>query len=273
MDRFKWNPQQVQRDWGPPQYEDPIMLHRTEWYGPWVCEYCWGVGWMRDSSGIEDDAAPVRASTLVKCSHCGTIDRNRAASFAMTAERIWEVSSLEEDPGWVPQIADIIGHDEATRTLVKTVKGFIEKPEGWLTIHGSWGAGKSHVAEAMARELLAKRIPCLYMRSSELWEYCGAGWRSDQVDYARRENWINWVPVLVIDEFMREKETGATPELRGRILDARWRKAVGGGGGATVLVSNFAPSEWQDGAIASRATDGRFRVVESSTVDFRKVAR
>jgi hypothetical protein len=45
------------------------------------------------------------------------------------------------------------------------------------------------------------------------------------------------------------------------------------GGSVTVLASNDAPERWQDGAIADRALDSRFRHVFTGTRSYRQVKR
>lgn len=241
------------------------------------CAACGGTGWVRYAVEYgHPDFGKARS-----CGACHGADRALLA-------RIWLVSGLVPDDPAAPRLAGFqTSHDPAAARVLQAAKQFVASPRGWLTIHGQgggradrgdgrWGSGKSHIAEAIARAVLARDIPALYINAPQLVAYLGATWRNsadEDIDYDRRLRWIVALPVLVVDQFNTESSSEAAERLRFAVLDARYQAATRGQGGATVLISNDRPAGWMDPAIASRALDSRFEQVVAPRVDFRLVER
>jgi DNA replication protein DnaC len=247
-----------QRDYGPPLFENPQELHYAPDYGPHICATCWGAGWSKDQDG-----------GLVRCERCagelGKADNQRLGE-------LWRLSGLNPHEADPPSLDRPFPPQAAMFAAART---FAAQPRGWLTLYGPWGSGKSHAAEAIARAMLTQRVPCLYMRSPDLFAYLGAAERNPNAftDYEGRLYWMQRTRVLVIDEFGREKSTDTINRLRMQLLDFRYRKAIANEGGQTVFISNDPPDQWTDIAISSRVQDSRFVVIEAPSVDFRKVKR
>lgn len=266
-DRFAWHGKAAPPDKLPPQFPTHAALHGGADYGEHICRDCWGAGW------IQQPPTSLAAScAVVKCERCASVmgraDNNRIAE-------CWRLSDLNPHSVDGLTFGTFLGHDEAARAMRAAAGRFVMAPRGWLTVYGSWGGGKSHLGEAVTRELLGQHVPCLYMRAPDLFAYLGAVDRMPgaNVDYEGRLYWMQRAAVLVIDEFGKETKTDAVMKLRTSLLDYRYQQARANEGGATVLLSNFAPDDWPDQAIASRATDGRFTVLECSRLDYRKFKR
>ncbi len=251
---------------------DALQTFTASW-GPHLCPSCKGVGWLRHNVPWGDP----NFGQLCRCEACAQADHRLFA-------RLWEASDLDPNASHPPSFESFDLYDDASEAMLLAAMEFSAKPQGWLTIHGRgsgranrgsghWGAGKSHLAEAIARTLLQSKIPAIYVTAPHLFGYLGARWREDgdSVDYDRRLKWMQDVQVVVIDELNREPSSLATERLRFDLLDSRYRKALQQTGGATVLVSNDHPDYWQDPAIASRASDGRFVTIIAPNVDFRRV--
>lgn len=252
-------PATTKRDYGEPLYDDPRKLHyelaggRLGEYGPHICA-CHGYGWLRSETAI---------GTMIRCEQCNAV-RNRQLG------RCWELSQLRADAVDVPSLLNFEVHDDASRVMLKAARAFAQAPKGWLTFYGTWGAGKTHLAEAITRYLLSRKVPCAMLRAPELFVYLGAVERrdGDDVDYDGRLRHLSELDVLVVDELGKEPNTPAVQKRRTMLLDARYRQER-----PTMLVSNDPPERWPDPALASRVSDTRFVVVEATKVDFRKVAR
>lgn len=254
-EKFEWSGRS-------PQHERKPILDRLPWssdYGPHICPVCRGVGWLvkhRPDSNYPDLVA------------CGSCDKAVTATIA----RCWKVSTLAADSANPPSLKHFESHNEAAAAAVKTVLAFYRNPWGWLTLTGSPGTGKSHLAESIARYFLLTNRPCVFTSSMFLWEYLG-GVNNDQredVDYAERFRWLSDLPALVIDEFNIEKSTEFVFKTRRTLLDYRYKAALDGRS-VTVLASNDAPTVWQDAAIADRALDNRFVAVDTGTTSYRRI--
>lgn len=241
---------------------------------PATCHTCDGLGYVR----IDVSYGHADFGKITSCPDCNGAD---AALF----DRIWAVSGLLRDEPRPPRLRDFATqHDERAAAMRAAALAFVAKPQGWLTICGNgrdgrgdgrWGAGKSHLAEAMARELLVRGIPALYINAPELFRYLGCVWRNpgDEIDFDRRMAWVIQLPVLIVDQFNTEPKSESVELRRMELLNARYVAATRDRGGATVLVSNDHPTAWQDPAIKSRALDWRFVQVEAAAIDFRQVER
>lgn len=253
--KFTWS--------GRPQRTRTPVVERLEWpddYGPQICASCYGAGWMVDHA---------RGGELVMCENC---DKAANAKIA----RCWKVGSLKADAPKVPSIATFEPHNATAEAVLKAVGRFIRQPHGWLTLYGTPGTGKSHMAESITRYFLTTKVPALYTTSVNLWEYLGGVARGehDATDYAERYRWVSDLPVLVIDELNVEKSTDFVFRTRRSLLDHRYRVATGGiGVGVTVLVSNDPPANWQDAAIGDRALDTRFVAIDTGTTSYRRIKR
>lgn len=257
--RYNWTGQVAPRE------RKPIVdsLPWSPAYGPHICPVCYGAGWMRDAKEI---------GRLEKCLSCNSVDQQQInRQLAMC----WDIGKLNIATPNPPTFDAFQSRDAAAAAMLKAAMQFARMPQGFLTIHGTYGAGKTHLAQAAARSLLQRRQPCLYINASSLFEYLGAVHRSDDddTDYTGRMSWCVYVRVLILDELNMEGNSKAVADLRRSLIDARYQRVTTGEGGATMLISNDDPSKWHDQAVASRANDTRFSVLEATGVDFRRVQR
>ena len=228
-----------------------------------ACPVCDGTGVLRWDVPYGD----ARFGQIRSCPCCHGAD-------AALMARVWAVSGLDADDPQAPSLDGFAEINPATTRMLTAARAFVADPAGWLTFHGTWGGGKSHLGEAIMRALIARGVPTLYLPALRLFRYLGATWRTDEeIDYERRLAWCSGLPVLIVDEWGKESSSEATERLRLELFDARYVAAMRGRGGATVLLSNLPPAAWPDRALASRAQDRRFVVVEVSSLDFRQVER
>jgi|GEM_PF-5126372 len=255
-DKFTWTGQRKST-----RGQKPILdtLPWTPEYGPHICAQCYGAGWAVNRTGNND---------LFKCGACSVVDNHRIAS-------CWTIGGLNIQDAKPPTLADFDSRDAASTAMLQAARRFVKTPQGWLTMYGTGGGGKTHLAEAITRALLAKRVPALFMKSAHLWEYLGATYRNegDDIDYPSRQRWVADVTVLVIDELNVESSSETVFKLRRMLLDHRYHNATANQAGATILVSNDVPAKWKDGALADRALDTRFTALECSKTSYRRVAR
>lgn len=209
---------------------------------------------------------------LEKCLTCNSVEQqqvNRQLTMC------WELGKIKPSTPHPLGFDTFPTPDAAALATLKAAYEFARIPQGFVTLHGTYGGGKSGLGEAAARSLLQRRQPCLYINASNLFEYLGAVHRTDDddTDYTGRMTWCVFLKVLIIDELNMEGNSKAVADLRRSLIDARYQRTTTGEGGATMLISNTAPDGWVDPAVASRAMDSRFVVLESTKVDFRKVKR
>jgi hypothetical protein len=239
------------------------ILNALPWspgFGPHICPRCYGAGFMVDRSEAS-------YGQLMACDGCDRASRQ-------TIARCWAVSSMEVSDARPRVMRGLEAYTEEAGSVIAAVGAFVRDRSGWLTLTGGSGTGKSHALEAMARYFLDSGTPCVYIASVYLWEYLGGVARGehDQADYGERFRWICGLPALMLDELNVETATPFILKTRRALLAHRYRAALNGES-VTVLASNDAPERWQDGAIADRALDSRFRHVFTGTRSYRQVKR
>jgi len=129
----------------------------------------------------------------------------------------------------------------------KKAKEYAMKPNGWLYIHGSYGAGKTHLAAAIGHVVASKGWGVTYKNMPELLDTLRKAigeHRLDQELVAIIES-----DVLILDDMGVEEMTGEFMNARlWRIFDERMNKP-------TIITSNLDLSDLQNkvgGRIASR---------------------
>lgn len=264
--QYAWTPKPA-KDERPPVFASDDALYKPVITQPDRCEHCGGHRWLVKRS---DDIS--QSSELVRCSYCAAVPMQ--ASNERIAE-CWRISNLVSETPEALTFQTFLPHDAASKAMRTAAILFAEQRRGWLTMYGTWGGGKSHLGEAITRNLLEQRIPCVYMRAPDLMAYLGAVDRQPgaNVDYDGRMYWVQRTAVLVVDEFAKETRTDAVMKLRTALFDYRYQQARANEGGATVILTNSPLVDWPDQAIASRAEDGRFTLLECSPLDYRKVKR
>lgn len=248
---------------GRPERERKPIIDALPWspdFGPHVCIRCYGAGFMvnRDERNY---------GQLIPCDGCEKVKTARLP-------RCWKVSGMNITVPNPPRFNTFEPYTDEAKAVISAVATFLRNPSGWLTLHGSSGTGKSHTLEAIARYFLTTNVPCVYITSTNLWEYLGGVARGEHeaVDYAEHYRWIVDLPALVIDEMNLERSSDFVFKTRRGLLDARYRAALNGQS-VTVLASNDAPATWQDAAVGDRALDSRFVAIHSGTKSYRQVKR
>jgi DNA replication protein DnaC len=179
-------------------------------------------------------------------------------------ERLADLSGLKEhEKHW--RLADLHAFNPASQAFIQAVEAFIACPRGWLYIWGAPGNGKTLALQVVVNEILDRGISAIYTTFSDLLdlmrETFGHG-PSDGDTFWYRFQRLQTIEVLAIDEFDKVNQTGFTREFRSKLVDHRYRDAIGERT-ATLFAANENPAllpEW----IADRVRDGRFRVVHNA---------
>ena len=175
-------------------------------------------------------------------------------------ERLADLSGLKEHER-AYRLADLAAFNVASQALNQHVKAFIESPLGWLYLWGAPGNGKTLALQVVVNEMLARGLSAIYITFSDLLdlmrETFGHG-PHDGETFIYRFRRLQNIHVLAIDEFDKVNQTEFVREFRSKLMDHRYRDAIGGRT-ATLFASNDNPAHlpaW----MADRVHDGRFKV-------------
>lgn len=156
---------------------------------------------------------------------------------------------------------------EGTRKAVEAAMRFIENPVGFLSLHGGFGNGKTTILMATVNALVNKGIEARYITAAALMGYLRESFndQTKQSDYERLHE-LAALPVLVIDELDKLRDTPYSRELQQELINRRYRDA---GTMGTVLAWNGELNDLPWGAVASRVSE--FVVVHNTDSDMRKL--
>lgn len=137
--------------------------------------------------------------------------------------------------------------------IKRTCEAYAAEPHGWLILAGSYGVGKTHLAYAIAGELLRRCVPVYAASVPEMLGMIRNGFRDAQgMDAEARLQALRSVEVLILDDWGSEKGSDWVSETMFQVLNHRYNERM-----ATVITTNLTPSELKtrDGRLASRMMD------------------
>ena len=109
------------------------------------------------------------------------------------------------------------------REQVTAIHDYAQNPQGWLLITGHHGAGKTHLAAAVANHRYASNAPVMMMRLVEFLDYLRATFDSkSDISLNERFLQIRNSPLLVLDDFhLRKNITPWSYEKLLQLIDYR----------------------------------------------------
>lgn len=132
---------------------------------------------------------------------------------------------------------------------------YAANPRGWLVMMGPYGTGKTHLAYAIAGELLRHMVPVYAASVPEMLGMIRSGFRDAQgMTAEERLSSLRTVEVLVLDDWGTEKASDWVTETMFTVLNSRYNEQK-----ATVLTTNLKPGELvkKDPRLASRIFDNQ----------------
>ena len=111
---------------------------------------------------------------------------------------------------------------QAFRNALNVAAAYAENPEGWLTLVGASGSGKTYLAAAIANRRIELGNPALFVTVADLIDYLRSGFddESDQpfVDLFEQ---VRNAPLLVLDDLPARPSTPWTQERLFQLLASR----------------------------------------------------
>src|SRR5262245_3549961 len=214
------------------------------------------------------DAAAIPPTSEPNCPHCGGAGYYKEAvpfghpHFAVLfpcecklaekeqrrVEELEQLSNLELfcDKTFESFNPDIPG---VRRAYLRAVE-YARRPQGWLILFGNYGAGKTHLAAAIASVALRRQTRVLFAIVPDLLDHLRSTFGpSSEVEYDDRFETIREVPLLILDDLGTENTTPWAREKLFQIINYRYNDAL-----PTVITSNRKPEDI-DPRIFSRMSD------------------
>lgn len=143
---------------------------------------------------------------------------------------------------------------------------FAEEPRGWLLLKGGFGAGKTHLAAAIANYRLQSGQPALFIVVPDLLDYLRATYSPNSaVTYDERFESLRGAPLLLLDDYGAHSATPWAQEKLFQLLNFRYNAQL-----PTVITTNQELEEI-DLRLRSRLADVTLcQIVHINAPDFRQ---
>jgi DNA replication protein DnaC len=161
-------------------------------------------------------------------------------------------------------------HDQTNlRNSFESVVAYAENPFGWLVLRGGYGAGKTHLAAAVANRRLELGYEAVFVSVPDLLDHLRATYRSELDEtYNSRFEQVRNTPLLVLDDLGVESPTSWAVEKLYQIFNHRYNARL-----PTVVTTNHELEELEH-RLRSRLSDPDLpsQVITITARDFREGA-
>lgn len=118
--------------------------------------------------------------------------------------------------------------------ILETCRRYAAHPDGWLVLMGPVGVGKTHLAYALAGELLRRAVPVYAANVPAMLAMIRAGYGDGGMLAEQRIDQLRSIQVLVLDDWGTERATDWASETLFTVLDARYLNRL-----PTVVTTNL----------------------------------
>lgn len=141
-------------------------------------------------------------------------------------------------------------HQERFAHAVADARRFAEQPEGWLALVGESGTGKTHIAAAIANELIANGVPVFFAVVPDLLDHLRTAYSPlSEVPYDRLFEIVRGAPVLVLDALGAQASTPWAEEKLFQVVNHRYNAQL------PTVITTSQPLEALDERIRTRLAD------------------
>lgn len=202
------------------------------------CPTCKGAGfYVRDVHYGDADF-----SRLIRC-YCKDDEIQQRRS-----QKLLQISNLEpfRDKTFDNFDGNIAG---VGRAFIRSLD-YANNPCGWLVLYGNYGCGKTHLAAAIANQILTLNYQVLFTVVPDILDHLRSTFGpSSEVAYDERFEQIRNAKLLILDDLGTENATPWAREKLYQIINHRYNYAL-----PTVITSNREPKDI-DPRILSRMED------------------
>lgn len=138
------------------------------------------------------------------------------------------------------------------REAFEAAQAFAENPKGWLSLHGTYGSGKTHLAAAIGNYQSAKGSPPLFIVVPDLLDHLRAAFAPNSgISLDKRFNEVRTAQLLILDDLGTQSATPWAREKLYQLFNYRYNAEL-----PTVITSSIMPDEL-DQRLYSRMSDRR----------------
>ncbi len=211
-----------------------------------VCPICNGVGYLHQSLPVSDPNFGKLVLCVCRQNENMQADRNR----------LYQVSNLEVYKPMTFSVFSVQGrlgladeHINSLQYALSQAQQFAAKPQGWLTLMGSYGCGKTHLAAAVANTCVEFGMNTIFLTVPDLLDWLRYSYGATDSSFEKRFEEIRSIPLLVLDDLGAHNATNWAAEKLFQIIDYRYTRKL-----PTVVTTNLDLEDLDD-RIRSRLQD------------------
>ncbi len=141
---------------------------------------------------------------------------------------------------------------DSLKNAFKLSKLYAEAPHLWLVLLGTTGCGKTHLAAAVANQVIARGEPVYFVVVPDLLDHLRSAYSPDsRVSYDELFENVKAAPLLILDDLGAHSSTPWAEEKLYQLINHRYNHRL-----PTVITTNLALDEL-DERLASRLADVR----------------
>lgn len=210
------------------------------------CPICGGIGFVRRD-------LPIDHPDFGKLSVCTCRQKEVHQT---ERQRLYRLSNLDAFNNMTFDTFKVQGRlglgDQQVRSLqfaFNQAQQFANSPQGWLLLLGSYGTGKTHLAAAIANQVVELGGPTLFLTVPDLLDWLRFSFDSDKSSLEQRLEEIRSIHLLVLDDLGTQNATPWAEEKLYQIINHRYVNKL-----PLVVTTNLSLNEI-DGRITSRLQD------------------
>lgn len=220
-----------------------------------ICPICHGAGFVRDDVPVGDPS--FGQAVPCACKERALEERRRADLRRMSSLDAFHDKTFDTFDASIPGL----------REAYEVARRYAEDPQGWLVLSGGYGAGKTHLAAAIASERLAAGQSVFFSITPDLLDHLRATFApTSEIAYDELFDNVRNVNLLVLDDLGAENGTAWATEKLFQIINYRYNYRM-----PTVITTNHRLLSHMDERIRSRLADISFvRHVVIDVSDYRE---
>jgi DNA replication protein DnaC len=211
-----------------------------------ICPVCKGAGFVHPVL----DSGKADFSRVVPCRCSKGQLRKKKTEYLEKYSNLGSLSQLTFDnlspKGKLPDAVS----QERFAHVYQTAKAFADNPRGWLVLLGPSGAGKTHLACAIANHRLKLGEPVFYIAAADLLDHLRASFGpTSDITYDELFEQVKSVPLLVLDDLTLGSTGAWAKEKLEQLLHHRFNTRL-----PTVITTDI-PVEKMDERLRGHLTD------------------